>query len=172
MRMERIARTARASRFRRTSPFSRQFRVQRTPRSSRGSRIQRTSRGSRTPHIQRTSRGSRTSRYSLTSGFLSAPRYTHVRRVRSRCGGTLRSGPMRSAMLTPATAGRAAPADGLQGEGLRQRLGVPRRHLSILHLSAISSSPPTRAHALHLLSPPSRPRAQASSTLNRTQLHR
>jgi len=99
----------------------------------------------------------------------SAPREA---RVRSRCRVTLRSTPMRSALLTPVTVGIAAPADGLQGGSLRQRLGVPRRHLSILHLSAISSSPPTNAPASHLLSPPSRPRAQASSTLNRTQLHR
>ena len=89
MRMERIARTARTSRFRRTSPFSRRMRVQRTPRGSRGSRIQRTSRDSRTSRIQRTSRGSRTSRYALTSRCLSAPRYTHVRCVCSRCGGHL-----------------------------------------------------------------------------------
>ena len=101
-----------------------------------------------------------------------AHRAIHVRRVRSRCRVTLRSTPMRSALLTPVTVGIAAPADGLQGGSLRQRLGVPRRHLSILHLSAISSSPPTNAPASHLLSPPSRPRAQASSTLNRTQLHR
>jgi len=84
-----------------------------------------------------------------------AHRAIRVRRVRSRCRLTLRSVPIRSALLTPVTVGVAAPADGLQVESLRQRLGVPRRHLSILHLPAISSSPPpthlhhTSCHRLH-----------------------
>jgi hypothetical protein len=56
--------------------------------------------------------------------------------------------------------------------GFRQRLGLPRHHLSVFHQPAISSPPPTNAPASHLLSPPSRPRAQASSTPIRTQLHR
>jgi hypothetical protein len=71
----------------------------------------------------------------------------------------------------PAKGKATATADGLQGRRLRQRLGLPRHHLSVFHQPAISSPPPT-APASHLLSPPSRPRAQASSTPIRTQLHR
>jgi hypothetical protein len=72
----------------------------------------------------------------------------------------------------PAMGKTTATADGLRGRRLGQRLGLPRRHLSVFHQRAISSSPPTNAPASHLLSPPARPRAQAPSTLNRTQLHR
>jgi hypothetical protein len=72
----------------------------------------------------------------------------------------------------PTTGKATATADGLRGRRLRQRLGLPRRHLSVFHQPAVSSPPPTNAPASHLLSPPSRPRAQASPTLTRTQLHR
>ncbi len=72
----------------------------------------------------------------------------------------------------PATGKATATADGLQGRRLRHRIGLPRHHLSVFHQPAISSPPPTNAPASHLLSPPSRPRAHASSTLTRTQLHR
>jgi hypothetical protein len=72
----------------------------------------------------------------------------------------------------PATGKATSTADGLRGRRLRRRLGLPRLHLSVFHQPAISSPPPTIAPASHLLSPPSRPRACASSTLNRTQLHR
>src|ERR1017187_5472049 len=68
-------------------------------------------------------------------------------------------------------AGCALDAD-IANQTLRQRLRLPRHHLSVLHPPAISAPPPTNSPASHLLSPPSRPRAQASSTLNRTQLHR
>ena len=131
MRMERIARTARTSRFRRTSPFPRRLRVQRTPRGSRASRIQHTSRGSRTSRIHRTSRGSRTSRYSLTSRlFERTALYTYVASARA-VDSPRGQRQIRSALLTPATVGAAAPADGRRGV-----FGAPRasrHHLSVLH---------------------------------------
>jgi hypothetical protein len=58
-----------------------------------------------------------------------------------------------------ATGNATATADDLQGRRLRQRLGLPGHHLSVLHQPAISSPPPTNAPASHLLSSPSRPRA-------------
>lgn len=73
---------------------------------------------------------------------------------------------------SPATGKATATADGLQARRLRQRLRLPRHHLSVFRQSAISSPPPTNDLHHISLSPPSRPRAQASSTLNRTQLHR
>ena len=170
MRMERIARTARTSRFRRTSPFSRRSRVRRTSRGSRGSRIQRTSRGSRTSRIQRTSRGSRTSRDSHTSRFVSAPRYTRTSRPLA----------LWSHLAVSANSVRAAHTRDLRASRAGRRAAeggssaAPRglsTHLSILPIGHLLS-PPTNAPASHLLSPPARPGAQASSTLNRTQLHR
>ena len=66
----------------------------------------------------------------------------------------------------PAAGKATATAVDLQRRRLRHRIGLPRHHLSVFHQPAISSPPPTNAPASHLLSPPSRPRAQASSTLN------
>ena len=71
----------------------------------------------------------------------------------------------------PATGKATATADGLQGRRLRQRLWLPRHHLSVFHQPAISSALPTNAPASHLLSPPSRPHRQASSTRSHRQLH-
>ena len=151
MRMERITRTAHTSRLQRTSPFSRRSRVrrtsrgprasriQRTSRGSRASRIQRTSRTSRTSRIQRTSRGSRTSRYSLTSRFSSAPRSPRTSR--------LLSAPIRSALLAPATVAAVAPAGGLQGESVRQRLGGS---LDIISQSSTNRLSPLHVRQTHL----------------------
>jgi hypothetical protein len=72
----------------------------------------------------------------------------------------------------PAAGKATATADDLQRRRLRHRIGLPRHHPSVCHQPGISSSPPTNAPASQLSSPPSRPRAQPSSTLNRTQLHR
>jgi hypothetical protein len=68
-------------------------------------------------------------------------------------------------------AGKATARPDLQRRRLRHRIGLPRHHPSVCHQPAIFSLPPTNAPAPHLLSPPSRPRAQATSTLNHRQLH-
>ena len=60
-----------------------------------------------------------------------AHRAIRVRRVRSRCGVTLRSAPIRSALLTPATVGAAAPADGLQGGASAAPRGSSTSSLSL-----------------------------------------
>ena len=70
----------------------------------------------------------------------------------------------------PATRKTAATGDGLRGRRLRQRRGF----LDIIAQSSTnrpSPSPPTDTPASHLSSPPARPRAQASSTLNHTHFH-
>jgi hypothetical protein len=72
----------------------------------------------------------------------------------------------------PATGKATATADGLQGRRLRRASGF----LDITAQSFTNRPSPLHLRqthpASHLWSPPSRPRAQASSALKRTQLHR
>ena len=66
----------------------------------------------------------------------------------------------------PATGKATATADGLQGSEASEAHRASQHDLSVFHQPAISSPPPTTAPATHLWSPPSRPRAHASTTLN------
>ncbi len=133
--------------------FSRLSRVSSMKRTSQITRIARMPRGSRHTRGQRSTLIKWIARVSLSS------RKTRVERGSRH-------------PRTPRREKATATTDRQRGRRLRQPPGLPRHHLSVFHQPAIPPRPPTDAPASHLLSPPSRPRAQASPTLERTQLHR
>jgi len=137
----------------RWSRVSRLSRVSSMKRTSQITRIARMPRGSRHTRGQRSTLIKWIARVSLSS------RKTRVERGSRH-------------PRTPRREKATATTDRQRGRRLRQPPGLPRHHLSVFHQPAIPPRPPTDAPASHLLSPPSRPRAQASPTLERTQLHR
>ena len=169
MRMERIARTARTSRFLRTSPFLRRSRVRRTSRGSRESRIQRTSRGSRNrasnaPREVRASKGRvsthfaslahlahlthlaipRTSRYPAHFAFSRALRYSRA----SRYSLTSRLLALWSHLSVSASSVRAAHTRDRRGSRAGRWSAGRRVFGSASGFPTSSLSPPPTGHLL------------------------